>query len=197
MFDRIFIDMDGVLADLMGHVFIMLKIDEPDVEWPVGEYSIAEALGVDDDDLWEQIGNAGIRFWETLRPYSWKDELLDLARSYLLRPGGELCFVSKPTDRPECLAGKLAWLHKHVPEVAGRQNYMLGEPKWLLAQRGRLLIDDSDHNEQKFRENNGAALLFPQVWNANWQYVGSRMAYVREMFAQESREYLEACGPQA
>jgi len=42
---------------------------------------------------------------------------------------------------------------------------MFGSEKWLMAGLDRLLIDDADHNIDKFVQYGGHTLLVPRPWN--------------------------------
>lgn len=47
-----------------------------------------------------------------------------------------------------------------------------------MAKSGAILIDDYDVNVNKFVTAGGHAVLFPQPWNANKQYIGCKVEYV-------------------
>lgn len=56
--------------------------------------------------------------------------------------------------------------------------YQIGPKKELNAKSGAILIDDSDKNVENYRAAGGCAILFPQPWNKNSQYIESRTDYV-------------------
>lgn len=75
-----------------------------------------------------------------------------------------ICILSRPTEDPACLAGKLEWIQNHCPPWLHRQ-YLLGPPKFRCAKPGALLIDDSNDNVDKFYAKRGDAILVPRPWN--------------------------------
>ena len=56
--------------------------------------------------------------------------------------------VSRPTSDPDSLAGKLEWIHAHLPPVFSSQ-FLLGAPKHICAAPGIVLIDDNPDNDLK------------------------------------------------
>ena len=73
--------------------------------------------------------------------------------------------MTSPTIDPDCLAGKLEWIHEFTPRWMHRQ-YLVGPRKQFCAHREALLIDDADKNVNTFREWGGQALLVPRPWNS-------------------------------
>jgi hypothetical protein len=76
-----------------------------------------------------------------------------------------VCILTAPTIDPDCLAGKLEWIHKFLPRWLHRQ-FLVGPPKHFCARPDTLLIDDSDDKCDKFRESGGQAILVPRPWNS-------------------------------
>ena len=76
-----------------------------------------------------------------------------------------VCILSSPTHDPDCLAGKLEWIHDHFPKRMHRQ-FLIGPRKHFCARPDALLIDDSDRNVEAFRAHGGQALLVPRPWNS-------------------------------
>lgn len=77
-----------------------------------------------------------------------------------------VCILTTPTKDPESLAGKLEWIHDFLPSWLHRQ-YLVGPRKHFCARHDALLVDDSDEQVNKFRENGGQAILVPRPWNTN------------------------------
>jgi len=71
------------------------------------------------------------------------------------------------TIDPECLAGKLEWIHCHMPSWMHRQ-YAITPEKHRFGHPGALLIDDSPSNVDAFVARGGRGLLVPRPWNAVW-----------------------------
>lgn len=152
----ILLDMDGVLADWCGAVCELFGFDLAD--WPRGEYRVELALGISTEKLWRRLDETG-DFWWRLRPYPWAAEMVAT-----LKPAAVL---SKPSKNPACWSGKAEWMRRHFPDVP----LILCCDKALLAQPGRLLIDDYPRNCEAWRAAGGSVLLFPRPWNdaACWQ----------------------------
>lgn len=91
-----------------------------------------------------------------------------------------MTILTSPSLAPSCLEGKVRWLYEHFPKEKGRHfsDFLIGNQKHLLAWPGRVLIDDAEANVEKFRSAGGEAILFPQVWNGNFE-VEDRLAYVK------------------
>ena len=161
---HIFLDIDGVLADFTGATTQLHGRQEILNSWPSGERDIPKVLGISRSEYWRKIDDAGPGFWEELKPYPWFEDLIALARET-----APFTLLTAPSLSPHSLAGKVAWIYRHFPKVAGKRfgDFLIGRQKHLLAAPGRVLIDDAEHNVEAFRQAGGAAILFPQIWNAN------------------------------
>jgi len=78
-----------------------------------------------------------------------------------------VCIATSPTKDPDCLAGKLEWIHDHFPEWMHRQ-YAITPRKHLFARPDSLLIDDYGENIERFEANGGHAITVPRPWNELW-----------------------------
>jgi len=109
-------------------------------------------------------------FWNAINRKVWASVPLSAECQYLLDNCKDLvgeenvCILSCPTNDPECLAGKLEWIHEYMPPWLWRQ-YLIGPQKWMCARPDALLIDDSDANVMAFRKHGGQAVLVPRPWN--------------------------------
>ena len=109
-------------------------------------------------------------FWAMIDRNVWRDAPESTEFKWLLKQcealvGREnICILTTPIDDPECLAGKLEWIHAHCPKWLHRQ-YLMGPQKYLLARPDALLIDDSDKNIDEFEAHGGQILLVPRPWN--------------------------------
>lgn len=149
---RIFLDMDGVMADFVSGAIeaaaLPLTHDQVD-RWNFFEpYMSAE-------EFWEHIHDT-YEFWEGLEPYPWAQDLVELCKQY-----GEVIFLSDSSHDDNAPSGKVKWLRRHGFLNADSSNYMLGHQKYLLGHNDGLLIDDSPANCSKWR---GKYILFPQKW---------------------------------
>ena len=94
--------------------------------------------------------------WASIPRFVWvrvpESRLLPLAvgrlRSWAV--GREnVCIATSPTKDPDCLAGKLEWIHDHFPQWMHRQ-YAITPRKHLFARPDSLLIDDYSENVDRF-----------------------------------------------
>ena len=187
---KIFLDMDGVLSNLVASVVDVFPIREGAREFidrwrrkNPGKYDLAprihEAIPKDIrpeefsvDDLWKQIDQKGIDFWRDVDRYPWTD---DLWRGCKAIAGDDVFISSSPTRSADCVAGKAAWLREEFS--IGPNRYMLGSRKDLLAAPDRVLVDDAEKNVDAFRDAGGHAILFPGPWNSNHERIGVELAW--------------------
>jgi len=167
--------MDGVLTDFVRATLALHGRTEALENWPAGERDVPAVLGISRTEYWRLIDEQGADFWAGLAPFPWFEELVALVREF-----GPMSILTAPSLAPACLDGKVQWLYNHFPKVRGKRftDFIIGPQKHLLAQRGRVLIDDAQSNVDAFRAAGGEAILFPQPWNAN-HAVADRLAYVR------------------
>jgi hypothetical protein len=101
-------------------------------------------------------------FWASVPP---SDEFQMLLSASRMLVGAEnVCILTRPVDSPGCMDGKKQWIRRHLPEEMW-SNYLIGEPKYLCAYPGALMVDDVEENVDKFRAHGGRAVLFPRPWN--------------------------------
>lgn len=172
---HIFLDMDGVVSDFISaSLRLHARLDALDA-WPPGERDIPKVIGVSKGLFWKVIDAQGGDFWASLAPFPWMAELIALVREF-----GPLTVLTAPSLSPSCVEGKVRWLYEHFPKENGKRftDFLIGPRKDLLAQLGRVLIDDADANVEAFRAAGGQAILFPQPWNRNFA-IHDRLSYVR------------------
>lgn len=181
--DHIFLDMDGVLTDFVSAALRVHGRPDALERWPAGERDVPKMLNLSRTQFWNVIDAQGAGFWESLEPFPWFSELIALAREF-----APVTILTAPSLAPHCLEGKVKWLHAHFPKDKGRlfTDYLIGSHKHLLARPGRVLIDDAESQVEAFRASDGSAILFPQIWNANFA-IEDRLAYVRDELVKMSR----------
>lgn len=181
-FARVFLDMDGVLANFIkgacevhgqsyGRTLAAYYRRLEVTGRPM--WAIEEAWGMPDLDPWPAIRERP-RFWAELEPYPWLEELLSLVRLLSDR----VTVLTSPIACPHCYGGKFEWHARYIGDRAGFIPYSL---KHEFAAKDCLLIDDSDDNLDKFRDAGGCVLRFPQPWNSGapdscYQRFGPRMS---------------------
>lgn len=161
----IYLDCDGVLADWVGEANEWLGFSR---NRPWTQYR-----GADVD--WDKLNDAMTyySFWRNMQPLPRAAEIWrlcnDLAATYV---------CTRPFDDPSCVFGRLTWLNKELNIPTNRVIFM--HDKELLANKHSILIDDNEENVEKFAQNGGHSILFPQSYNTI-EPVTNTEAKVRQM----------------
>lgn len=153
----IFLDLDGVLVDLVKGICEEFELDLPK-EGAALSYDLRE-LEVPGLMDWLRGDGPGVDFWARLPAYPWTSELLELVQAR-----GETWLLTKPTESASCWAGKVLWVQRVLGE-AWVDRLIQCRHKELLAGPGRLLIDDLDSNVDEWVAAGGEGLVWPQMWN--------------------------------
>jgi len=168
----ILLDLDGVLANFHQGVCDLFGVDLDKstlpLPWPYAiQDNIADVLGkkVTSEELWNAINlnakTAG--FWANLEPYDYHYKLIQMINSFGLRYRVDVIISTSPGYYHAAHSQKVQWVEKNTPYHP--RMIMIGSHKHLMAKPETFLIDDCDHNVDKFRENDGNAFLWPQRWN--------------------------------
>jgi 5'(3')-deoxyribonucleotidase len=152
---EIFIDMDGVIADLVPEVLKFHGITDYS-HWPKGEYDMTKVFG-------PGIFEIPAMLYETLQPSAQCFKLLELCGK-----GAYLCSSAIPGTE----VSKRLWLKKY--NIMNKVIFI--RDKELLAGPERLLIDDCDENCTKWTKAGGVAT----VWKQHWNHGTQRMEGVRD-----------------
>lgn len=154
-------DMDGVLADFVGAACAIHERSTASVTsydfWT--DWRHANGVSYADHEFWAPIHEKGVDFWREIpRILAGADMLHHLSAEL----GVEVAIATDDGGHPGAIEGKRKWfeacLDIDAPLIFTRE-------KHLLAQRGRLLIDDNPANCRAFRAAGGDAWLWPQPWN--------------------------------
>lgn len=114
-------------------------------------------------------------FWDSIKREHWATAPKSPECDWLLETcvklvgEDEVFIVTSPTKDPDCLAGKLEWIQRELPDFMHRQ-YAITPRKGIGASPETLLIDDCLKNCEAFRTHRnpkyrGQALLVPKPWN--------------------------------
>jgi 5'(3')-deoxyribonucleotidase len=158
----ILLDADGCIADFTKAVCKVHDIDYENLlkTWTPGVFDIASQLNIHEDVMWKKIDKHPT-FWEDIEPYPYAEELVDYLQSKF-----EVHICTSPSRHSDCLSGKDKWLKKHINF---KRNFVMTPNKELLAKENHCLIDDFGSNVEKFKNNGGKSILFPQPWNDNYE----------------------------
>lgn len=160
---KIFLDVDGVLADWMGQFCKDYGVNtaNPTIQHMI-ETNWDICCIVREEMVWDLVNKGGADWWANLPLFPWTMQLY-----HWLCQKGEVCLLTSPSDDPSSVVGKIKWIEKHF----NTKNYLIGKPKQFCASCGSVLIDDSSRNVDKFFNAGGNAwewtnseLLKKQGW---------------------------------
>ena len=135
---HIFLDLDGVLANYFESCCRLFGFDSRD--YPAGQWDMWTPMGVTKSDYLATVDREE-KFWWEIEPFDHALDLVDLIKQH---------------------SDKVAWVRQHI-DADVQVDFMVD--KWRLARPDALLIDDGEHNVDRFREAGGQAILFPSLLN--------------------------------
>ena len=161
MYDTIYVDVDGVLANFTQGVFDLFNYRGDILP---GVFELEKSMGISVGQLWDAINKSGVAFWHDLQVYDGSREFIKDLREYapkvvLLTRCGSLQF---PTTIPPCLQGKALWIDDNFADIIDGVLYVVDASKNAVAKSGSCLIDDRDVEVETF---DGDGYLLPRVWN--------------------------------
>lgn len=179
----ILLDMDDVLVDCTAACLKHMGLSDYNVirDYPldVGRdilevYRRETGLSLPVQIFWEHFKR---EFWATIPPMRTYKELVRLCVDTVGETNVALC--TSPTKCGDCLAGKLDWIEKNLPDTMQRQ-YIMTPRKHFCAAPGTLLIDDCPNNVSAFIEAGGLAIAFPRPWNENFIDMADPVPFIRK-----------------
>jgi hypothetical protein len=190
---RVFIDCDGVLVNFLDEALYRLgyevikgkdarvslrrkgETDPVDLPWEPGEWYVDRVLGISLGDFWDGVqGEDPDAFWEGLEWMEDGKAILSQAEAWW---GAEnICLLTSPSIGTA--SGKLRWIEREMPEYARAGRFLIGRAKHFVAHRDSILIDDSDHNCEKFAAEGGTGMLIPRYWNSGHAHIEAFAASV-------------------
>jgi 5'(3')-deoxyribonucleotidase len=170
---KILLDMDGVLVDFLGGWCKYNEYECPTYNDAKDRWDLAGVLGITPAGLW--AGCSSREFWAELE---WTQDGMGILNAAEDAVGQDNVYLfTTPTPSPQSWAGKADWILRQLPQYKNR--LLMGGNKQLCARPDQLLIDDADHNVEKFRAAGGPAILVPRQWNSlHWLHV-SPTEYVK------------------
>ena len=143
---KIFVDMDGVLADFNGSFDILNGLKGQTAR----EYELTHGTVA----LWEKIYSVP-NFFLDMRPFDHTTDLWSLC-SFV---SDQVVVLSTPsrTNSPICMLQKRQWLDKHIGKDVGA---IFDAAKYRYAEFARILIDDSPKKIKAWEEAGGIGHLF-------------------------------------
>jgi 5'(3')-deoxyribonucleotidase len=161
--NNILLDQDGVIADFITPCIKRMNEELGEnltlKEYvDIGLFNVDEVYGISEKRFWE-ILEKNDTFWSSLNPFPWSKKLVEY-----LSEIAPITVCTSPSDNPKCFEQKSKWLLDFGFEP---DQIMIGKRKYLMANRGNVLIDDFDRNIKKFENANGHAILVPSTWNTH------------------------------
>lgn len=152
---RIFIDMDGVLVDLMhGWLPYLNELTGRNLKAEdVNMWGLEEVYNIPFSKIRKPLHRPG--FWEELPPYPGAPFFVE----ELENMGHTVYIATAPFPSDVCMWGKKMWVENHLPFLPPSRLCILHD-KHLLD--GDMLIDDKPENLTAF---SGMRVLFNQPWN--------------------------------
>jgi len=166
---KIFLDMDGVIVDFMKGAHAFHKLSYDPYPYPVGQWDFTDYLLMDDEAFW---GPLGFKFWAQLPWMPDGHEIWRMVMDY------DPVLCTSPTLHVECASGKMQWIKNNLPQMMRRT--IITPSKEMCAHPNALLIDDADHNVDKWRANGGVAILVPRKRNSRYAEADRTVEILRE-----------------
>jgi 5'(3')-deoxyribonucleotidase len=173
----VFLDMDGVITDFVRGCFRHHNHSENEIlHHGVVEWDVHKQLGIEDTNVfWE---DKGFDFWANLE---WCPEGKELVKGLESMFGDNICIISSPCYTQGCIEGKRAWIKENLPQY--QKKVLFGSCKEFLAGPRRILVDDHDHNLNKFKASGGLACPIPRPWNSYKNHCDATGTYqTKEVF---------------
>lgn len=157
---EVFLDLDGVLVDLVNPICAFHGKCYPYHEGSPhrGNYHMDKIFEMDGKDFWSPLG---FDFWYNL-------PLMEDAHAILFRifhhvTEKQVTLLTSPISTDGCVEGKAKWIRTYMPKLSRR--FLIGSGKEAIAAPGKLLIDDYDRNVDAWIEAGGPAIQVPRPWN--------------------------------
>ena len=172
MIKKIFIDVDGVIADFDTAALTRLvgedKIEEAREKREKGVWSIAEGLGISEEEFWSAIDDP--EFWRGIKPYRravrFIQNISSLAREHYAVE--DIFFATSSCGSVHFPSARTQWI-KTFNATSGVDIPLLifqnTTDKRICANSESLLVEDSDASYAAFLEAGGYSVLIPRQWN--------------------------------
>jgi len=161
---KVFIDMDGVLADfnLAAHLAHGREDCYPGNPSAYGEWHIEKVWGCTPEEFWAPLQYKG--FWENIPKTPEADMIVELC----LEKFGEknTAILTSPSLDPYSVPGKREWIATRYPAL--KDQMLFGKAKGFVAGPRKVLIDDCDRNIWEWSDEGGYVIQVPRLWNVEW-----------------------------
>lgn len=163
--NRIFLDLDGILVDAVSGFCKVHNKDDPYLDpanW--GKHNIDEIWHMTKKEFWRPCNKT---FWENLPPMSDANQIYEIVMEFAEENNIVVAVLTKSGLGDGCLQGKKNWVDKHFPKLS--KNFWVGfGTKAIAANPHSILIDDYNKNCDEFVAAQGNCILYPRMWNRNY-----------------------------
>lgn len=191
---RILLDMDEVLVDFTAGACRVHGVNHAQLQRnrSRGVWNIRHAIGtgITEEQFWQPIQHAGVRFWETLDLLPWALDLMKVVK----RHDPHYVIVTSPGSYAESYVGKILLakrLAHHYPDLVSLDRLVVHSDKWRMAKSNVVLIDDRPTSVSCFREEGGIGLLFPSLGNHLHKYASDPVPIIE--YALDNLGVLKPC----
>jgi len=157
---RIFLDMDGLLADLFGAISTRF-FNKPYNELTVEEKNQAKKIWYDREHFVDNFGNVE-EFFANLKPFGRDGELTKAIIDTVVEEAGGYSICSHPAsiDSKASEAGKRIWIHKTLNPLPDEMYFPQNKAEYALSEDGtpNILIDDFPPYIAAWRNKGGIAI---------------------------------------
>lgn len=151
--------MDGVIVDFMKGAHEYHGLEYPNDNYTDGVGNFTDKLPMSSREFWSPLDG---EFWAGLDWTPDGKEIINIVLEYHLV--NDVSLLTTPTLHIECASGKMQWIKNNLLRMYRRT--IITPAKEMCAHPDALLIDDADHNVNKWRDNGGVAILVPRIWNS-------------------------------
>ena len=141
---KLFLDMDGLLADLFGAIASRF-FNKPYNELTPEEKNQAKKIWYDREHFVDNFGNVE-EFFANLKPFGENGELTKAIIDTAVKEFGGYSICSHPAsiDSKASEAGKRIWIHRHLNPLPDEMHFPHNKAEYALGEDGtpNILIDD-------------------------------------------------------
>jgi 5'(3')-deoxyribonucleotidase len=155
--NRVFLDMDGVLVDWLNGIREFAGKPESFYDCfrtapeTLGHEAMDKLFG-GREKLGQIQNERPVEWWLNLKFFPWAEYLISEVKKNF-----PVAFLTSPGHCANAAAAKVLWQQKHYPEIP----IIICKHKYLVADEGKVLIDDDAWQTSRFDQAKGFAIQFP------------------------------------
>jgi 5'(3')-deoxyribonucleotidase len=175
---KIFVDLDGVLADLNQRMATLVKIEIPHgAILSHGHDWIVKTTGMSDAEFFKVI-QEDVGFYRKLNPFPWAGELIEIVNGV---DKDWSILTAALWTLPETFGDKAIWVGEKLGSENVKRMIVVGSSseKRHLAKKDSVLIDDFEDNVDAWRSNGGIAFRWQPCTADSTEYYMSQLGQLR------------------